>query len=230
MYPLPRLLWCGMLLHGLVHGRLNKINQAALESIENSYRQGARRLHLTSAANLRGQVVQPLPVAEDSIHRQTDEDSIVGEKNNLQIAKRALLADAEERGIMGAKEAPLPSPPGTSPQTAQEQQDALSVTRQFNDGSGFRKVECRSVKRVAEWRICWSPVALAIDWARCVVYSFGIADEDLFTDVMANMGCTVYAFDPGANHPRDYKHNVKFYRYFIHWYCVYGAWWCREGV
>jgi len=45
----------------------------------------------------------------------------------------------------------------------------------------------------------------------CLVYSFGVADKDEFTDFYANMGCRVFAFDPTVQHHRQWQPNVTFY-------------------
>jgi hypothetical protein len=54
-------------------------------------------------------------------------------------------------------------------------------------------------------------VVSALKKNECLVYSFGIAEEDLYTDYMASLGCSVFAFDPTVNHPNDWKPNVKFF-------------------
>ena len=70
-----------------------------------------------------------------------------------------------------------------------------------------------SIKKVAEWNICWGPITQDIAASRCIVYSFGIANDDPFTNFMDEAGCQVLAFDPAQQYPRDYKPNTKFYPY-----------------
>jgi len=90
-----------------------------------------------------------------------------------------------------------------------------------HDGSAFhRSSECGgtglnsgTIQQVAEWNVCWGPVARDISAGRCLIYSFGIAGDDPFTNFMALAGCQVYAFDPAQQHPRNYKPNVTFYPY-----------------
>ena len=45
----------------------------------------------------------------------------------------------------------------------------------------------------------------------CLVYSFGVAGRDEFTDFHAAQGCRVFAFDPTIDHPRAWKENVTFH-------------------
>lgn len=81
-------------------------------------------------------------------------------------------------------------------------------------GTAFgEKISCATKKVVAEWNICWTSIERHIASRNCTVYSFGIAQDDPFTNYMAEAGCQVFAFDPAQNHPRDYKPNVTFYQY-----------------
>jgi len=75
----------------------------------------------------------------------------------------------------------------------------------------YPKVTCPDVRVVAEWRVCWPPVAAALAKQQCAVYAFGVADDDAFTNYLAGAGCHVYAFDPGADHPLNWKPNVTFH-------------------
>jgi len=58
----------------------------------------------------------------------------------------------------------------------------------IQEGSAF----CRSskcgftgpIKKVAEWNICWRPVARDISAGWCIVYSFGIAKDDPFSNFL----------------------------------------------
>ena len=75
----------------------------------------------------------------------------------------------------------------------------------------YPKVTCPDVRVIAEWRVCWPPVAAALAKQQCVVYAFGVADDDAFTNYLAGAGCHVYAFDPGADHPLNWKPNVTFH-------------------
>ena len=83
----------------------------------------------------------------------------------------------------------------------------------------YPTVTCPETRVVAEWHLCWPPIARAIAEHRCVAYAFGVADDDAFTNHLAAAGCTVFAFDPGADHPADWKPNVKF----RHWGLTTGA-------
>lgn len=77
---------------------------------------------------------------------------------------------------------------------------------------GFAGTGRRSGGKVSEWR--YVPAAIerhssSID--RCVVYSFGIADNDEFSNYYASQGCHVFAFDPTVEHPREWKPNITFF-------------------
>ena len=44
----------------------------------------------------------------------------------------------------------------------------------------------------------------------CVIFSFGIAHDWTFKDMMDNLGCTVYAFDPSVDFPSKRGRNITF--------------------
>ena len=44
----------------------------------------------------------------------------------------------------------------------------------------------------------------------CVIFSFGIAHDWTFEDMMDNLGCTVYAFDPSVDFPSKRGRNITF--------------------
>ena len=46
---------------------------------------------------------------------------------------------------------------------------------------------------------------------RCLVYSFGVASNDEFTNFYASRGCHVFAFDPTVHHAREWMRNVTFH-------------------
>jgi hypothetical protein len=81
------------------------------------------------------------------------------------------------------------------------------------------QIECPHVVQAAEWNICWPSVAKAIRSRTCIVYSFGVADSDPFTEFMATTSCQIFAFDPGVDHPLHYANNTLFY----HWGLTTGA-------
>ena len=60
----------------------------------------------------------------------------------------------------------------------------------------------------SEWRI---PETLLTTTNNCLVYSFGVADRDVYTEEMAQRGCQVIAMDPTVKHPTNWMPNVKFY-------------------
>ena len=88
-----------------------------------------------------------------------------------------------------------------------------TITNVYNGSAFQRSSSCTRIKKIAEWNICWDPIDRAISSRSCLVYSFGIALDDPFTNFMASAGCKVFAFDPAQKYQRDYKPNVTFYQY-----------------
>jgi hypothetical protein len=72
---------------------------------------------------------------------------------------------------------------------------------------------CPEMVDMGEWSICWPPVQRAIDAGSCIVYSFGVAEEDPFTIGMAARGCQVFAFDPAFKHTEHPWPGVTFRHY-----------------
>lgn len=60
----------------------------------------------------------------------------------------------------------------------------------------------------SEWHI---PDNLISTTEGCLVYSFGVADHDGYTEEMAQRGCQVFAMDPTVKHPTNWMPNVQFY-------------------
>ena len=53
------------------------------------------------------------------------------------------------------------------------------------------------LKQVSEWPICWPILEHTLKAGKCLVYVFGVAEEDEFTMLMTEfLECEVYAFDP----------------------------------
>ena len=88
-----------------------------------------------------------------------------------------------------------------------------TITNVYNGSAFQRSSSCTRIKKIAEWNICWDPIDRAISSRSCLVYSFGIALDDPFTNFMASAGCKVFAFDPAQKYQRDYKPNVTFHQY-----------------
>lgn len=65
----------------------------------------------------------------------------------------------------------------------------------------------------SEWHLDMQAIdqALKDKGQGCLVYSFGIAQDDPYTNFMAMKGCQVYAFDPTVRHPYKWKDNVLFH-------------------
>ncbi len=49
--------------------------------------------------------------------------------------------------------------------------------------------------------VCMDHLKKAVEKKECLVYSFGLADDWSFEEVMAGLGCTVRAFDPTVEKP-----------------------------
>ena len=89
----------------------------------------------------------------------------------------------------------------------------------WNRGTGIARATCPEVAVIAEWQVCWPPIARALAEGTCIAYLFGVATEDYLTEFLSAAGCRVYAFDPAANHPVDWMPNVQFH----HWGLLSGA-------
>ena len=44
----------------------------------------------------------------------------------------------------------------------------------------------------------------------CVIFSFGVSDDWTFENMMDDLGCTVYAFDPTVNCPSKRRRTITF--------------------
>ena len=44
----------------------------------------------------------------------------------------------------------------------------------------------------------------------CLIYSFGVDEDWTFEDIMGDLGCKVYAFDPSVEYPRQRSKNIFF--------------------
>ena len=55
----------------------------------------------------------------------------------------------------------------------------------------YPHVQCPETRLVAEWKLCWPPIARAIAEGRCIAYAFGVWRDDAFTDLLASAGCRV---------------------------------------
>ena len=77
----------------------------------------------------------------------------------------------------------------------------------------LRNVKCPEQRAFKEFRVCWPPIRDAIKLAKCIVYSFGVANYDALTVGLAQAGCNVFAFDPGYKHIEHPWPNVTFRHY-----------------
>ena len=59
--------------------------------------------------------------------------------------------------------------------------------------------------------VCLDKWKQIIENGKCLIYSFGLADDWSFEETLAEMGCKVRAFDPTVNRPSSVKHpNISF--------------------
>ena len=58
--------------------------------------------------------------------------------------------------------------------------------------------------------VCMDELIYDILNNECVIFSFGISDDWTFEDMMDDLGCTVYAFDPTVNYPSKRRRNITF--------------------
>ncbi|KAL3934442.1 MAG: hypothetical protein SGBAC_009845 [Bacillariaceae sp.] len=94
------------------------------------------------------------------------------------------------------------------------------ATTPTNNLRGTNSTELSELKKFripdSEWYVDLETIDAALQSGDgCIVYSFGIGKEDLYTDYMAEKGCHVYAFDPTQIHPRYWKPNVEFFSWGI---------------
>ena len=58
--------------------------------------------------------------------------------------------------------------------------------------------------------VCMDELIYDIANNECVIFSFGIADDWNFEDMMDNLGCTVFAFDPTVDFPSKRGRSITF--------------------
>ena len=49
--------------------------------------------------------------------------------------------------------------------------------------------------------VCMDDLLKHLENDECLIYSFGVADDWTFEDIMDSFGCTVYAFDASVDYP-----------------------------
>ncbi|XP_025085907.1 uncharacterized protein LOC112559135 isoform X3 [Pomacea canaliculata] len=65
------------------------------------------------------------------------------------------------------------------------------------------RYQCQDKRQMGNWPVCFDKNL--IPQSNCLVYSFGIDYDFRFDDAMANIGCTVYSFDPSMLDTPDHK-------------------------
>ena len=58
--------------------------------------------------------------------------------------------------------------------------------------------------------VCMDSILKDIDNDECLIYSFGVAEDWTFEDIMGSLGCKVYAFDPSVEYPKQRSKNIFF--------------------
>ena len=58
--------------------------------------------------------------------------------------------------------------------------------------------------------VCMDDILQDLENNECLIYSFGIKDDWSFEDTMDKIGCTVYAYDPTVDFPRNRGHQITF--------------------
>ena len=74
-------------------------------------------------------------------------------------------------------------------------------------GGGYRP-SCRYVD--GGKYVCIDELIYDIENNECVIFSFGISHDWTFEDMMDNLGCTVFAFDPSVDFPSRRGRNITF--------------------
>ena len=163
-------------------------------------------------------------IQSDFKNRFSDNPNCVGRKLSAPgyfIGAEDVAMCEDPKGICAPGLKDFVSKPENASELALQHQESQSwhdsVAGVYN-GSSFRAssicgLDSGIVRKVAEWNICWDPIQKDLEKNECIVYSFGIAADDPFTNFMDQAGCQVFAFDPAQQHPEDYKPNTKFYPY-----------------
>ena len=74
-------------------------------------------------------------------------------------------------------------------------------------GGGYRS-DCHYVD--GGKYVCMDDLIYDIMNNECAIFSFGIADDWTFEDLMDSLGCTVFAFDPSVNFPSKRGQSITF--------------------
>lgn len=63
--------------------------------------------------------------------------------------------------------------------------------------------------------VCMDDVLKDVENNQCLIYSFGVADDWTFEDIMDDLGCTIYAFDASVDYPERRGKNIHFEKVFV---------------
>ena len=58
--------------------------------------------------------------------------------------------------------------------------------------------------------VCMDDLMTEVQSQECIVYSFGIGADFTFEEMMASLGCKVYAYDPTIDTPKFENANIRF--------------------
>ena len=63
--------------------------------------------------------------------------------------------------------------------------------------------------------VCMDDLLKDLENNECLIYSFGVADDWTFEDMMDSFGCNVYAFDASVDYPARRGKNINFEKVFV---------------
>ena len=63
--------------------------------------------------------------------------------------------------------------------------------------------------------VCMDDLLKDVENNECLIYSFGVADDWTFEDIMDSFGCIVYAFDASVDYPARRGKNIHFQKIFV---------------
>ena len=63
--------------------------------------------------------------------------------------------------------------------------------------------------------VCMDDLLKDVENNECLIYSFGVANDWTFEDIMDSFGCTIYAFDASVDYPARRGKNIHFEKIFV---------------
>ena len=83
-----------------------------------------------------------------------------------------------------------------------------SICNQMQRFGGHYNLQCKYTD--GQKFVCMDELLRDIQNNECLIYSFGVAGDWSFEDMMDGIGCKVYAFDPSVDYPRNRGNNIIF--------------------